>query len=152
MRKALIVGINHYDHITSLYGCVNDALAVSEIFEQHGNAGRDKNFRTPRLMTAANANEAISRRELKDAVRELFAGDAEIALLYFAGHGYIDDIGGYLCASDCESGDDGLSLDEVMTLANTSEATNKVIILDSCHSGVTGSRATQPGISELNEG
>jgi hypothetical protein len=152
MRKALIVGINHYDHITSLYGCVNDAVSVSEVLEQHGNADRDKNFRTPRLMTAANADEAITRRELKDAVGDLFSGDAEIALLYFAGHGHIDDIGGYLCASDCERGDDGLSLDEVMTMANISPATNKVIILDSCHSGVTGSRATQPGISELKEG
>jgi hypothetical protein len=35
---------------------------------------------------------------------------------YFAGHGYIEDSGGFLCASDSESGDDGLALSEVMTM------------------------------------
>jgi hypothetical protein len=85
-------------------------------------------------------------------VRELFAGSAEIALLYFAGHGYIEDTGGFLCASNCESGDDGFSIAELMTIAGASSATNKVIILDSCHSGVAGDRPTAKGFAEINEG
>ena len=28
MRKALVVGIDHYEHISSLSGCVNDAHSV----------------------------------------------------------------------------------------------------------------------------
>ena len=60
----------------------------------------------------------------------------EIALLYFAGHGSIEATGGYLCASDSRTGDDGLPLGEVMTFVNESRAQNKVIFLDSCHSGV----------------
>lgn len=36
MRIALIVGINHYDHGGSLFGCVDDAHAVKAVLERHG--------------------------------------------------------------------------------------------------------------------
>lgn len=28
MRKALVIGIDHYNHISPLFGCVNDAYSV----------------------------------------------------------------------------------------------------------------------------
>ncbi len=91
MRKALIVGIDHYSHIKSLSGCVNDAHAVKAVLERH--ADGTVNFVTPRLLTASGLADAVEKSQLKEAVRELFSGDAEIALLYFAGHGYIEDTG-----------------------------------------------------------
>jgi hypothetical protein len=33
MRKALIVGVNHYEHISGLYGCVDDAHSMKAILE-----------------------------------------------------------------------------------------------------------------------
>ena len=39
-----------------------------------------------------------------------------------------------------------------MTLANKSKAKNKVIILDSCHSGIAGDRPEAQGIAEIKEG
>ena len=103
------------------------------------------------LLTARDAGSAVLRTQLKEGVRELFGDDSEIALFYFAGHGHIEATGGYLCASDSQTGDDGLSLAEVLALANQSRARNKVIVLDSCHSGIAG---TQPGqeMAELTEG
>src|ERR1017187_9035528 len=150
MRKALIVGIDHYTHIKPLSGCVNDAHAVKAILERH--ADGTVNFVTPRILTGSGPADIVERSELKDAVRELFMGDAEIALLYFAGHGYVEDTGGFLCAGDCRTGDDGLSLAELMTLASNSHARNKVIILDSCHSGIAGDRPTTQGVAEIKEG
>ena len=150
MRKALIVGIDHYSHIKPLSGCVNDAHAVKAVLERH--ADGTVNFVTPRLLTGTGPADIVEKAELKEAVRELFAGDADIALLYFAGHGYVEDTGGFLCASDCRTGDDGFSLAELMTLASKSHARNKVIILDSCHSGIAGDRPTARGIAEINEG
>jgi hypothetical protein len=150
MRKALIVGIDHYTDIKPLSGCVNDAHAVKAILERH--ADGTVNFVTPRILTGAGPADIVQRSELKDAVRELFAGDSDIALLYFAGHGYIEDTGGFLCAGDCKTGDDGFSLAELMTLASKSNAKNKVIILDSCHSGIAGDRPTTQGIAEINQG
>lgn len=150
MRKALIVGIDHYAGIGNLSGCVNDAHAVKAVLER--NADGTLNFSSPRLLTATGAANAISKRGLKDAVRELLADDAEVALFYFAGHGYIEDTGGYLCASDCESGDDGMPLAELMTLVTRSPARNKIIILDSCHSGVAGGDPVKSSTSTVADG
>lgn len=149
-RKALIIGIDHYDQIQSLCGAVNDAHSVKAALERH--ADGTLNFAQPRLMTATGPAAAVSRTELREAVQELFKDDAEISLLYFSGHGYIDGAGGYLCASDCASGHDGLSLNEVLTFANSSPAKNKVIILDSCHSGVAGTNPVAEQVAEIKEG
>jgi len=150
MRKALIVGIDHYEHISPLRGCVNDAHSVKAALER--NADGTINFATPRLMTGTGPADLVEKQELKEAVRELFKDPSEIALLYFAGHGYIEDTGGFLCAGDCRTGDDGLSLNEVMTLASSSPATNKVIVLDSCHSGIAGERPNFSGTAEIQTG
>lgn len=150
MRKALIVGIDYYEHIGSLSGCVNDALSVKAVLER--NSDGTLNFATPQVVTGTSSTQVVHKRDLKDAARALFADDAEIALFYFAGHGYIEDIGGFLCAGDAETGDDGLSLQELMTLANSSRAKNKVIILDSCHSGVTGNNTIAPDLAEICTG
>ena len=150
MRKALIVGIDHYDHLGALGGCVNDAYAVKGVLERH--ADGTINFANPRIMTGTSAVDRVDKVEFKHAVRELFADDSDIALLYFAGHGYIEDTGGFLCGTECRNGDDGLSLSELMTLAGNSPAKNKVVFLDSCHSGIAGSRPEGLGIAEINEG
>jgi Caspase domain len=149
MRKALVVGIDHYEHIGSLAGCVNDAYAVKAMLDRH--ADGSVNFGT-RLMVGTGPQDVLKRSELKDAVRELFADDSEVALFYFAGHGYIETTGGYLCAGDCRTGDDGLALSEVMILANESKARNKIIILDSCYSGALGENPVNKQVSEISEG
>jgi hypothetical protein len=150
MRKALIVGIDKYDHITPLSGCVNDAHAVKNVLERH--ADGTVNFATPKLLAGTSASERVDKGQLKDAIRELFADDSEIALFYFAGHGYVEDTGGFLCGTECRTGDDGLALAEVMTLAVKSPAKNKVIILDSCHGGIAGNRPDLQAIAEIKEG
>lgn len=153
-RKALVVGIDHYTRIGSLHGCVNDARAVAAVLGRNRDMDGTVNFPSPRLMTATGPGNLISRTEIKSALKDLFSSDDhEIALFYFAGHGHIEATGGYLCASDCVTGDDGLSLHEVVVLANRSKAKNKIIILDSCHSGVAGTSATDSAKSaELSEG
>jgi hypothetical protein len=150
MRKALIVGIDYYPYIGNLGGCVNDAYSVNAVLER--NADGTLNFSVPQVLTGTGAAQPVLKRELKDSVRQLFADDSEIALFYFAGHGYIEDTGGFLCASDSKIGDEGLALAEVMALANTSRARNKVIILDSCHSGVAGTSRMTTGLAEISDG
>ena len=81
MRKALIVGIGHYENISSLSGCVNDALSVRAALER--NFDGMLNFAAPHLMTGANSSHVVRKRDLKNAVRELFTDDAEIALFYW---------------------------------------------------------------------
>lgn len=149
MRKALIVGIDYYEKIDPLYGCVNDSYQVKTVLERHSDGSL--NFGVKHL-TGTGPGNGVSRRELKDTATELFRDDSEIALFYFAGHGYIEDTGGFLITSDCTDGDDGFKLDELMALANKSPARNKVIILDSCHSGIAGTPTTLGSSALLNNG
>ena len=72
-------------------------------------------------LTGSGPADNISRTVLKDNARELFAGDSEIALFYFAGHGHIETTGGYLCVTFSETGDDGFALDELLTLERVGE-------------------------------
>ncbi|MBI1418195.1 MAG: caspase family protein [Limimaricola sp.] len=134
-RKALVVGIDHYTHASPLFGCVNDAHVVNSALERHADGTR--NFAT-KLMTGTGAVSPVNRRELRKAAQQLFAGDDEIALFYFAGHGYIEQVGGYLICSDSEDGNDGFSLNELVAMANDSKAKSRIIVLDSCHSGIAG--------------
>jgi hypothetical protein len=138
MRKALVIGIDYYSDLTPLSGCVADAVAVGKMLGR--NADNTVNFLTPKIVLARDVSSAFKRRELKDSVEALFADKSEVALLYFAGHGFIDATGGFLCSSDCKDGDDGLPIADIMQFARKSNATNKVIILDSCHAGIAGSK------------
>lgn len=133
MRIALIVGNNYYQHGNSLYGCVDDAHSVKAILER--NDGGSVNFDC-KILTSTSPNEIIKRSTLKDSIEELFQKDADVALFYFSGHGHIETSGGYILASDAQRGDEGVSLSEILTFANSSPAKNKIIILDSCHSGI----------------
>ncbi|MEL6811460.1 MAG: caspase family protein [Bacteroidota bacterium] len=149
MRKALVVGINYYEHVSPLYGCVNDALAVTESLER--NYDGKKNFEVKKILVE-NDTTYLERRGLKQAVLDLFSEDADIALFYCSSHGYVESTGGYIITSDCRHGDDGVSLNELLQIANDSPARNKLIILDCCHSGFMG--ATNHGFdkSYLSEG
>jgi hypothetical protein len=149
MRKALVVGIDHYASAPRLYGCVNDAHSVKNVLERHGDG--TVNFGV-RLLTGTGPTAIVSRANLKEAIRELFAGETDIALFYFAGHGHIESTGGYILPTDSQTGDDGVPLGEVLTLANTSRARNKIIMLDSCHSGIAGAHPSAPHTAELSEG
>lgn len=149
MRKALVVGINYYKHGSSLFGCVDDAHSVKSILTTHSDGSINFDVR---LLTGTGPSDTLSRTELKSSVKELFADDGEIALFYFAGHGHIETTGGYLLTCECRSGDDGLPLGELLTLANGSKARNNIIVLDSCHSGIAGTQPSQPLQAELREG
>jgi len=149
MKIALVVGINHYQHGSSLFGCVNDAYNVKSVLERNGNGS--VNFDC-NLMTASSSSDSISRATLKDNIEKLLNTEARIAVLYFAGHGHIEATGGYLLASDSRRGDEGVSLSEILIMANKSPAANKVIILDSCHSGIAGSSPSGERLASLSEG
>ncbi len=133
MRKALIVGINAYP-TAPLSGCVNDANKMEEVLKKHEDGSR--NFDCKKLLAPT---QSITKAILKRNVEELFAYQTDIALFYFSGHGTENNLGGYLVTQDATAYDEGLSMQEVLTLANISKAREVVIILDCCYSGVFGS-------------
>ncbi|MDP8260010.1 MAG: caspase family protein [Candidatus Gygaella obscura] len=149
MRKALVVGINYYEHVSALCGCVEDAHAVKRILER--NSDGTVNFAV-KLLLGIGSTAPVLRSELRENIRDLFSGECETALFYFAGHGHIEETGGYLIASDAETGDEGIPLGDVITFADKSAVKNRIIVLDSCHSGIAGASSSTPTSAELKEG
>lgn len=149
MRKALVVGIDYYESVSRLHGCVNDAYSIKTVLDRHSDGTR--NFGV-KIITATGSNNCISRRELKDAVNELFRDPTDIALFYFSGHGYIESTGGYLITSECRDGDDGFPMNELLQIANDSPSRNKIIVLDCCHSGIAGNTSPNEDRAILKEG
>jgi hypothetical protein len=134
MRRALLVGIDNYPG-SPLSGCVNDAGAMKDSL--CCNADGSANFDC-HLLTCPG--QTIDRRTLKEAIDELFKHEADAALLYFSGHGTVNNLGGYLVTVDTQRYDEGVAMDDVLKLANRSKSKigEVVIILDCCHSGALG--------------
>lgn len=149
MRKALIVGIDYYENVSSLFGCVNDAYSLKPILDRHSDG--TINF-SSKIEVSTNESSAISRKELKNLTIELFKDDSDVALFYFSGHGYVENSGGYLITSDCQDGDDGFPLTELLQIANGSPARNKILIIDCCHAGFAGKATGDEDKSTLSEG
>jgi hypothetical protein len=134
MRRALLVGIDDYPS-APLSGCVNDAKAMQRLLRRHDDG-------TPNFDTAllTSGHEHVTRARLREAVDTLFADHADVALLYFSGHGTETDLGGWLVTSDATAYEEGLPVGDVLAKANGAAHIAEVaIILDSCHSGWLGS-------------
>lgn len=147
MRKALIIGIDNYPS-SPLNGCVNDANAIANTIETNGDGSPNYGVK---LITSPATD--VTRSSLREAIEQLFSGESDMALLYFSGHGFIKSTAGYLVTVDASRYDEGVSMDEILNLANQSQAKNKVIILDCCHSGALGSpNITSNNLAQLSEG
>lgn len=135
MSRALIIGIDEYDNgINPLVGCVNDARTMKEVLSRHEDGS--KNFDC-RLIVNSDKYK-ITRTFLRDQWSELFDNYYEDILFYFSGHGHPTTAGGFMVTQDAKSGDPGLSMNELLTLAHKSKARSVLLILDCCFAGGLG--------------
>lgn len=143
-QKALVVGIDNYPK-AALHGCVNDATEVASLLKKNGDG-------SPNFSVILETDIPV-KGTLKAMIKELFDGDADAALFYFSGHGSTDETGGFLVTPDYSNNDLGVSMEEVLKLANESKIKNRIVILDCCKSGRFGMASLTKGrISSLNEG
>lgn len=144
MKKALVVGINSYP-FAPLFGCVRDATEISNLLKE--NEDHTLNFDV--LLQA----DVSKKSKLRELVTELFKGKHDTALFYFSGHGMVTELGGYLVTPDHRNYDEGISMNDILTLANKSPSTNKIIILDCCHSAaITAPELITGSMGHINEG
>lgn len=138
MRRALVIGIDKYDHAGPLRGCVNDAKAIAALLSRNGTNTANKNFDV-RLFTCDKDN--IDSAKLQTEVEQLFKGAADVALLFFAGHGIINQAteSGFLVSQDGKKPNWGMAFQDILALHKQAEKIKTtVIILDTCHSGAFG--------------
>lgn len=143
MKRALVVGINNYPSCP-LRGCINDAKEFAKIIATNENG-------TPNF-DVKYVEDVSDKASLKSLIVDLFSGSCDTALLYFSGHGYINEIGGYIVTPDYSKYDEGVSMDEILTLTNKSKAQDRVVILDCCYSGAFGSPEIAGCNTHISEG
>ncbi len=144
-RDALVVGINHYQHLPRLNAPARDAESVARCFERFGEC---RVLRLPEVIRdhkpAINHQGLITTQMLETALIRLFkpAGKTvpQMAVFYYSGHGLQRHAGiqeGYLATSDANpaGGHYGLSLHWLRRLLQESPVRQRVIMLDCCNSG-----------------
>lgn len=137
MKKALVIGINKYKR--PVLGCVEDARAVAELLRKNEDGSAN--------MQVDLQPDIPDRPTLLKKITVLFRESRLLSLLYFSGHGHVNQRGGFLITPDSEVFDEGVSMDEIVRLANTSPALMKVVILDCCNSGAIGEGAPVAGMN-----
>lgn len=133
MKRALLVGIDDYDHFSPLGGCVNDVNAVRPLLAR--NEDNTPNFDC-QVRTSDLAS--VSRDQLLKDIRSLLAPGANVALLYFAGHGSAAESDASLCTTDGTSETPGVAMSEVLGLVASSQVQETIVVLDCCFAGGSG--------------
>ena len=139
MKRALLIGINHYKAVPGLQGSINDVQTMRQILLTR--------WGFPAANITMLTDEAATRAGILAALNKLVneAGPEDIVYVHYSGHGsQVQDLNG--------DEDDGLDetivpqdgrsagvrdiiddeLDEIFSHLKTPHA---VIVLDSCHSG-----------------
>ena len=125
-RVALIIGVSKYQQVPRLTNPARDADAVATLFKQAG-------------FDVINNQRDLGIVALRRAIREFSdtARDADISVVYYAGHGIEVDGTNYLVpadaklSSDFDIEDETISLDRVLKALDGTKRL-RLVILDAC--------------------
>ncbi len=151
MKKALLVGINDYQCMPALRGCVNDARLMGALVSEQFLFAEGE----IRTLLDGEAHFDSLYRELQWLFSNSGEPEEDTLFFYYSGHGYIyedrdgderDGLDEVLCAVDYRfdvgSGPDewrhenGVLDDELRRLVEGLHPSTRVeIVVDSCHSG-----------------
>lgn len=137
-RRALLIGIDEYNHVSALSGCVKDATAMANVLAT--NEDGSPNYEC-RLHTSPGP-KPLTRGFIRDVLENLFANFDGNILFYFAGHGAPTSVGGFLVTQDGQGKDIGIQMQELLDMANKSKAKEVLLILDCCFAGSLGNPAS----------
>lgn len=148
MKKALLIGINAYPSGNELHGCIEDINCLEKALARNGDGSL--NFQVKKMPNVQSSGEVM------DKIRELFNGSSDTALLYFSGHGYVNDTGAEIVMPDdlrdVRQYYKGLQMKDIMDVVNQSYVRNKIIIFDCCHAGNMGKYSIANSGSDLTTG
>jgi formylglycine-generating enzyme required for sulfatase activity len=140
-KWAVVIGVNEYlKGLPSLHYCVADARRIHRELVEH--CGYDEN--RVLLLTDDQPKTAQRPYEKENLLRQvgdwlLRAEKEDTMLIFFSGHGLVDDAGaGYLAPQNCDPNDmkeTACSQAELIARLKRCEATKKMLILDCCHAG-----------------
>lgn len=136
-RVALIIGNSTYKNVQPLANPANDAAAVGALFKKAG-------------FEVVESKLDLGNTAMRRAIREFTgtAKNADIAVVYYAGHGIEFDGTNYLIpvdaelASDVDVEDETISLDRVMRMLDPVKRL-RLVILDACRENPFAKKMTR---------
>lgn len=125
-RVALVLGISAYQHVAKLPNPSNDASAMAELFRKSG-------------FDVVETKRDVGIADLRRAVGDFSdkAQDADVAVVFFAGHGIEVDGTNYLVPADAKLArdfdieDEALSLDRLLKAIEPARRL-RLVMLDAC--------------------
>ena len=133
MKRALLVGIDDYDRFSGLDGCVDDVDMLEPLLSR--NDDDSPNFDCQKRTSATGG---VTRDALLGDIDALLGGGADVALLYFAGHGAGSGTDVALVTRDATPATPGIAFSQVLAKVAGSSVREVVLILDCCFSGAAG--------------
>ena len=142
--RAILFGINNYQHISDLHGCINDVNNIEALLIG--------TYRFPETNIRKFADQEVTAAAIRDGFAWLYDGarKGDRLVFHFSGHGSYttsssadEDLDELLCLYDMdwEESDTYLIDDDLGELTRGAPSgTHLTVILDCCHSG-TGTRA-----------
>jgi len=125
-RVALVIGNSGYQHAVALANPANDASAIAKLFKDIG-------------FDVVEVRRDVPALELRRAIREfsLQARDADLAIVFYAGHGFEMNGTNYLVPTDAKLERDFDVEDETVPLDRFLAAVDpakrlRLVILDAC--------------------
>lgn len=150
-RVALVIGNSNYKNVTQLQNPGNDAAAIIGMFKKAG-------------FDAVDSKLDVNVVEMRRALREFGnkARDADIAVVYYAGHGIELDGNNFLIPidaaleTDTDVYDEAFPLDRIMIAVEPAKQL-RLVILDACRDNpfakkikrTIGSRAVGRGLAKV---
>jgi hypothetical protein len=133
MKRALLIGIDRYAGFNDLTGCANDVEALRPLLSR--NEDDTPNFSCQIRTTATGG---VGRDRLLADLDVMFGGGADVALLYFAGHGVGSGSDVKLVTGDGTLQTPGIAFSEILSKAVASPVREVIVIVDCCFSGSAG--------------
>jgi uncharacterized caspase-like protein len=150
-RVALVIGISAYQKVAKLPNPVNDATAVAGMLKSAGFDLVESKFN-------------LGAKDMRRTLREFgsMSRDADVAIIYYAGHGIELDGSNYLIPADATLETDADVLDETIQLDRVLFAVEpakqlRLVILDACRDNpfaktmkrTLASRSTGRGLAKV---
>ncbi len=140
---ALVIGNNQYSHFENLKTAINDAQEIGEVLKKQYDY---------EVQVLENANQLKILETLADYQEKL--GKFDNLIVYYAGHGLIDDKqDGYWIPTDAtlDNKKTWISNDAITQFMSSMNAKHVMVIADSCYSGTMSGSAIRPFPEDVAE-
>jgi uncharacterized caspase-like protein len=127
----LVIGVDVYTHCPPLSNCVRDAKGFAQLMQEQYQVSPERTYE----LYDAQATRKQVLRELKDLRHRV--GEEDSLIVYFSGHGEIEDEEGYWIPVEGKPGeDDGwIAANTIKRRLNQINSFHTLVIADACFAG-----------------